>query len=243
MEQDFEGTIRKVAELGYQGVEFAGYYGRSAEQIRQLLEETGLVALGAHTSYERLKQALEEEIAFNKTLGNKYLIIPYLSEEQRSNWQEVIEGIKNLAARAAEQGMVLCYHNHEFELTEEHDGQPALDAVYGQIPASLLQVELDTCWVHYAGYDPVEYILKYTGRLPLVHFKDMVTKEDGGAETVELGQGEVDLPAIANAAVSSGAEWLVVEQDECLRHEPLESIQISIEWVKNYQRQGGQIHV
>ncbi|GIP20274.1 sugar phosphate isomerase/epimerase [Paenibacillus sp. J22TS3] len=243
LEQDFEGTIRKVAELGYHGVEFAGYYGRTAEQVKELLAETGLEALGSHIGYERLKQSLGDEVAFNQIIGNKYLIIPYLSEDQRKGWQGAIDGIRSLGMKAAEEDMVLLYHNHDFELSEEYEGQPALDAMFSQVPASLLQAELDTCWVHFAGYDPVEYILKYTGRLPLVHFKDMVTKADGSAETVELGQGEVDLKAIADAAVASGAEWLVVEQDECLRNDPLKCIEISMEWIKNYRRQGGQIHV
>lgn len=242
MEHDFEGTLRQVAKLGYQGVEFAGFYDRKPEEVKAILEETGLIALGAHTPYVRLRDALREEIAFNKVIGNRYLICPYLEEKDRNRWGEIIEDLKVIGERCAEEDMVLFYHNHEFELIQTYDGQPALDAIFTQVPAELLQVELDACWVSYAGMNPLEYISKYSGRLPLLHLKDMVTKEDGSAETVELGRGEIALAPIADAAIDAGAEWLVVEQDYCA-NEPLESIATSIEWVRMYATKGGKINV
>lgn len=242
MERDFEGTLRKVADLGYQGVEFAGFYGRTPDQVKAILEETGLVALGAHTSYGRLLHDLDEEIAFNKAIGNRYLIFPYLEEKDRGRWEEVIEDMKRIGQKCVDAGMVLFYHNHEFELTEELDGQPVLDAIFAKIPPELLQMELDSCWVSYAGFDPLEYISRYSGRLPLLHLKDMVIKTDGTADTVELGQGEVAIKEVADAAISAGVEWLVVEQDHCAGN-ALESIKTSMDWVRDYGNQGGRINV
>ncbi|WP_019639111.1 sugar phosphate isomerase/epimerase family protein [Paenibacillus fonticola] len=242
LEKDFEGTLRKVAELGYKGVEFAGYYGRTPGEVSALLKETGLAVIGAHTPYSRLRDALNEEIAFNKAIGNRYLIFPYLAEDERDRWPEVIEDLQAIGQRCAEAGIVLCYHNHEFELTETLDGQPVLDAIYDRVAPELLQVELDTCWVSYAGFDPLAYIAKYNGRLPLLHLKDMVKKEDGSAETVELGRGIVDVKAIADAAAKDGIDWVVVEQDYCAG-DSLDSIAASMEWIKGYVREGGKINV
>ncbi len=242
LEQDFEGTLRKVAELGYKGVEFAGFYGRSVEQVQAILQETGLTAIGAHTAYTRLKEEMDEELAFNKAIGSRYIIVPFLEEADRNRWSEIIEDLKKFGERCKKEDLVLCYHNHDFELTLQHDGKPALDAIYEQVPASLLQVELDSCWVSFAGYNPLEYIATYQGRLPLVHWKDLTKKSDGSPDTVELGRGEIAITEIGDAAIAAGVEWLIVEQDHCAG-DSLESIKTSMEWVRAYVEKGGQLHV
>ncbi|MGG1613127.1 sugar phosphate isomerase/epimerase family protein [Paenibacillus phoenicis] len=242
LERDFEGTLRKVAELGYQGVEFAGFYGRTAEQVQEILRETGLTAIGAHTPYTRLKEAIDEELAFNKAIGSRYIIVPYLAEEDRNRWSEIIEDLKKFGEKCKEEDLVLCYHNHDFELTLQHDGKPVLDAIYEQVPEHLLQVELDSCWVAFAGANPLDYIATYTGRLPLVHWKDVVKKKDGSPDTVELGRGEIAITEIGDAAIAAGVEWLIVEQDHCAG-DSLTSIQTSMEWVRDYAQKGGKLHV
>lgn len=103
LEQDFEGTLRKVAELGYSGVEFFNYFGRSAEEVKALLEETGLVALGAHRPYDAMLNDTEEEIRYNLAIGNRNLIIPYLTEEQR-NWPEVAANLRIIGEKCRERG-------------------------------------------------------------------------------------------------------------------------------------------
>jgi sugar phosphate isomerase/epimerase len=241
LEQDFEGTIRKVAELGYSGVEFFHYFGRTAGQVKALLEETGLVALGAHRPYDVMLNDTEQEISFNLEIGNRNLIVPYLTEEQR-NWEEVAANLRLIGDKCKAGGVVLSYHNHDFEFTEKAHGRTAFDYLFEEVPAGLLQVEMDTCWVYYGGYDPVEYINKYAGRLPIIHLKDLKKLEDGSPETVVLGEGEVDLAAIIEAAAAAGVEWAVVEQDFCSRS-PLASVTDSLNWIKTYANQGGNIHV
>ncbi|MCL6603702.1 MAG: sugar phosphate isomerase/epimerase [Paenibacillus sp.] len=241
LEQDFEGTLRKVAEIGYRGVEFYHYFGRSAEEIKQLLEETGLVALGAHRPYDALLNDTEQEVLYNLAIGNKNLTVPYLSEEQR-NWEQVAADLSTIGEKAKELGAVLSYHNHDFEFTERDGELTAFDGIFDRVPAELLQVEMDTCWVYVGGYDPVEYIHKYAGRLPIIHLKDMKKREDGSAETVVLGEGEVNLAGILEAAAEVGVEWAVVEQDYCSRS-PLASVEDSLKWVKEYAQQGGKVHV
>ena len=242
MERDFRGTLEKVAALGYKGVEFHTFFGHSAEEVKSILDELGLVALGTHTGYRQLLEHLDEELAYNKQIGNNTLIVPYMVEEDR-NWGEVFENLKKLGARTREQGGVLCYHNHDFEMTEEVDGKPVFDAMYDAVPADDLKVEMDTCWVYYGGYDPVEYINRYQGRLPIIHLKDMTRDADGKAITAELGAGEVDLKAIADAAVEANVDWIVVEQDYCAGGKPLESIATSMEWIKKYAAEGAKLNV
>ncbi|CAM2812898.1 sugar phosphate isomerase/epimerase family protein [Paenibacillus sediminis] len=239
LENDFLGTLKKVAELGYSGVEFAGYYGHSAEELKSILDELGLIALGSHISYERLLTALDEEIAYNKVLGNYRLIIPWLKDPV-SMWNDIVPDFTRIGEACHAQGVELLYHNHDFEFTGKIEGRPLFDALFEAVPEAVMKVELDTCWVTFAGYDAVQYIGKYEGRLPLIHLKDMVKRDNGSALTVELGQGIVDLKSIADAAVKAGVEWLVVEQDECT-NPPLESIATSMEWIKRYVQEGGQL--
>lgn len=241
LEKDFEGTVRKVAELGYKGVEFFHFFGRTAEQVKALLQETGLVALGAHRSYETMLKDAEAEIAYNLEIGNRNLIVPYLSEADR-NWKEVAGNLRIIGEKCKEGGAVLSYHNHDFEFTEKVDDRTVFDYLFEEVPADLLQVEFDTCWGHFAGYDPVEYIAKYAGRLPIIHLKDVKRREDGSPETVVLGEGEVNLTAILQAAEKAGVEWAVVEQDYCSRP-AFDSVSDSLKWVQAYANQGGNIHV
>jgi sugar phosphate isomerase/epimerase len=232
---DFEGALKAVAEIGYQGVEFAGYGGLEAEHLRDVLEELGLKSAGSHVGYQRLVDALDEEIDYCLTLGSRYLVCPYLGEEQRKDlaaWQEVYNKFAYVGRRCSEKGISFCYHNHAFEFTQQLGGINAFDKLYQSVPADVLQIEMDTCWVHKAQYDPVEYLNKYEGRVPLIHLKDMRRLEEGATLTVELGQGEVDLLAIASTASATGAEWIIVEQDSC-QNDSLVSIRNSMQWIKD----------
>ncbi len=235
-ERDFAGTLRSVANVGYQGVEFAGYGGYKAAELKKLLDELNLTAIGAHVSYARLKDHLEAEAEYVQTLGCRNLIVPYLDDALRKDdeaWKQVAAQLEIIGEQCANRGMRLFYHNHDFEFRQKAAGTTAFDFLFGAVPASVLHMELDACWVHYGGYDPVGYIEKYEGRLPLVHFKDMKTLAGGKAQTVELGSGEIELERIAEAARRAGAEWLIVEQDEC-QNPPLDSVTTSFDWITNH---------
>lgn len=240
LEQDFKGTLAKVAELGYQGVEFHHFYGHSAEEVKAMLDELRLEVLGTHVQYDSLVNDLDEVIAYHKAIGNPNIVVPYLSEEQRSDWNEIFTNLKEIAHKLKQQDMVLLYHNHDFELTEKIGEKTVLGTLYDTLPE--IVAELDTCWIHFAGYNPEEYIAAYKDRLPIIHWKDVVRKEDGSPLTVELGKGEVDVAAVGDAAAKSGVEWIVVEQDTCT-NPPLESIETSLQWIKQYVKNGGKVHV
>ncbi|HEX7057122.1 MAG TPA: sugar phosphate isomerase/epimerase [Bacilli bacterium] len=234
MERDFVGGLRKVAEIGYEGVEFAGYGGLSPVELGKTLDELGLKALGSHISYENLlsEEQFPQEMAYCRELGMRYAIIPYLQEKYRADENVLAETLRNFAhisEKCSRHGVQLCYHNHDFEFSQTFAGTTLFDTIFARVPEHLLQVELDTCWAHYAGADPVAVMRKYRNRLPLVHLKDL-RREEGKPLTVELGQGEVNVGAIIAAAKELGVEWAIVEQDTCI-NPPFLSVAASMNWL------------
>ncbi|SMF91858.1 Sugar phosphate isomerase/epimerase [Paenibacillus uliginis N3/975] len=238
--QDFRGTLRKVAELGYEGVEFAGYGDIPAEEMKTLLQELGLKAIGSHVGLHLLRDDLQKEIDYLKTIGAKYMMCPYVAPEDREDaegWKNLFAFLEEVGAEARKQGLIFGYHNHAFEFEAEVDGQFVFDAMYSTTSPNAVQVEMDVCWVQFAGQDPLAYIPKYAGRLPLLHLKDFSKDADGNMQTLELSQGSVDLPAVIKAASDAGTEWLIVEQDVC-QNPPLQSVSNSLNWLKeNYLNQ------
>ena len=232
MNEDVAATLRAVKEMGYDGVEFAGTFGYTAEDLSALCREVGLVPISAHVPFADLMADPAGQMAYYQTLGCQYVAIPYLMEEYRpghEKFNEVIAGARVLGESANANGMTLLYHNHDFEFVRI-DGEYALDILYREVPASLLQTQLDTCWVRVAGEDPVAYLKKYSGRAPVVHLKDFVGKKsenmyaligiDEGEKKASqafefrtVGGGVQDFPAILAAAEAAGAAWVVVEQD------------------------------
>ena len=230
--RDMYATLKEIKAMGYDGVEFAGLYGNAPERVREMCEELGLVPISAHVPYLDMVADAEGVLSDYATIGCKYVVVPYLTEEYRPGtpkFSEVIENVKLIGAKAKALGMQLLYHNHDFEFTKI-DGKYALDVLYESVPADLLQTELDTCWVNVGGEDPSAYLLKYAGRAPIVHLKDFVgsksenmyeligidKKVEKSSEAFELrpvGSGKQDFPAILDAAEKAGATWVVVEQD------------------------------
>lgn len=234
LEKDFEGTLRKVKAMGYEGVEFAGLYGYKPAEVKKLLDEIGLIPVSAHVPFVDLMADPEGMVNDYAEIGCKYIAIPYLTPEYRPNGEkfaEVIEGAKVLGKAAKERGLTLLYHNHDFEF-EKINGEYALDILYKSVPSDLLQTQIDTCWVNVAGEDPAAYLEKYAGRSPVVHLKDFVMPGKRPAKMYELigiqddqkveedvfefrplGMGAQNFPRILEACKAVGAEWLVVEQD------------------------------
>ncbi|WP_219835863.1 sugar phosphate isomerase/epimerase [Paenibacillus sp. R14(2021)] len=234
--KDFKGVLRQVAAMGYEGVEFAGYGDVPAEEMRDLLQELRLEAFGSHVSLVNLETKLEEEIAYLKTIGATYVVCPWIPADQvaegESFWRGLIDKFNGIGERLRQEGLQFAYHNHDFEFASKIDGEFVFDAMYTKVPADLLKVEMDMGWVQYSGQDPLAYIAKYAGRLPLLHLKDFRKGKPGEQiDTVELGRGDLPLNDIIAAGNQANVEWLIVEQDRC-ENPPLEAVQTSIEWLK-----------
>ena len=251
MKVDMRATLEKVKALGYEGVEFAGLFGKTGEEVRDMCQEIGLVPLSAHVPYVDMVEDITILETY-KTIGCKYVVVPYLKEEHRPGtdaFAEVIENIKKIGAAANELGLTLLYHNHDFEFIKL-DGKYALDILYEEVNATLLQTELDTCWVNVGGEVPADYIKKYAGRCPIVHLKDFygeksddmyeligleatAPKRPGNFEFRPVGSGVQNFPAILKASEESGALWVVVEQDKAtMGLTPIESVEKSREYLR-----------
>lgn len=250
LEKDFEGTLRKVKEMGYSAVEFAGLYGNAPEKVKALCEEIGLVPLSAHVPFQEMTADPEGTVELYRQAGCKYIVIPYLTEEYRpgaEKFDDVLKYAKVLGEICSRKGLVLQYHNHDFEFAKI-DGEYALDVLYREVGPQLLQTQIDTCWVNVAGEDPAAYVRKYAGRIPTVHLKDfagqkagrmygLIGMEDDAEKSAAfefrpLGKGLQDIPSIVKAAVESGAQWLIVEQDEpSMGLGRMECAQASIEYL------------
>jgi sugar phosphate isomerase/epimerase len=256
LEADFLGTLCKVSELGYDGVEFAGLYGYEPAQIKNWCDSLGLVPISAHVPLAEMLADIDKVIADYKAIGCEYIVVPYVTEERRPGgelFMQMIDEIRAIGQKAKDAGLVLLYHNHDFEFAKLENGQCGLDFMYENIPADLLQTELDQCWLKYAGYDPVEYLQKYSGRSPVVHLKDFFVqgeqegdpyaligldegekKANTAFEFRPLGHGVQDIPSIIEASKAAGSKWLVVEQDNpSMGKTPFESVQMSIEYLNS----------
>ncbi|MBQ9084117.1 MAG: sugar phosphate isomerase/epimerase [Clostridia bacterium] len=257
MAQDFEGTIKAIAEMGYEYVEFAGYYGKSSEEIKEILDKYGLKCVSVHQGLEFYYNNPDEAIAFLKGFGVKYSVIPWFKEDQLAgsdNWEATAALFNKYAKLLHENGMTLGYHNHDFEF-KKVDGKYIHDYIFEAVPAEYIEPELDTCWVHYAGIKPEDKIREFSGRVTIVHLKDFVCKalgggpvydlidtngkglggsrEDNGFEFRPLGQGIQNFAEILKACEECGTETVIVEQDQVYGMTELEAARISREYLKN----------
>lgn len=239
MQADFEGTLRKVKEMGYDGVEFAGLFDRDPAGIRDWCRELSLTPISAHVGLEAILYDTERTLDAYETIGVGYMAVPHLAVERRSDGEtflKTMEDIRVASEKITARGMTALYHNHDFEFMKIGDDY-ALDVLYSRVPPELLQTELDTCWIRVGGEDPADYIRKYAGRCPVVHIKDF-HREDGDGKTHfefrPAGHGQQNMPAIVDAAKASGAKWLVVEQDApSLGKTPLECAEVSLKYLRS----------
>ncbi len=226
LEKDFKGTIKKVAELGYEGVEFAGYGGYSAQEVRELLEQVGLQVAASHISLEQLEENLEGVIAFEKELGNTAIVCPYLLPERQTEdgYKQLISVLNHAERRCSKEGITLYYHHHDFELKKLPNGKSALETILDETNVG---VEFDVYWLTKAGENPVEWMKKYQDRARLIHLKDMTT--DDKQLFAPLGTGGVDITDIFNQAESMDVKWWIIEQDQC-EGSALESVKQSLSY-------------
>jgi sugar phosphate isomerase/epimerase len=230
---DMAGTLRAVAELGYRAVELASYGGLSAAELRVVLDDLGLQAVGAHVALDRLEHQLDDALADMRALGASYVVCPWLAPERRNadGYHALAQSLNQIGEIAQQQGLQLCYHNHDFEL-ERFGDQSGFEILFGETDPALVKSELDLYWVAFAGNDPVDFIRRLAGRVPLAHLKDMAA---GSRAFAEVGQGTLDFPSILAACDEAGVEWMIVEQDRSERS-PLESIGMSLEYLRSLGR-------
>lgn len=231
-EEDFLQTMKEIKAMGYDGVELAGTYGMTVPQAKAILDEVGLTLVSAHVGADLMwDDALMADYA---ATGMQYIAIPWFHKPTDSaSLAENIEKIRVLGERCKSFGLQMGYHNHDFELEEiEEEGRCALEAYYEEIPADILQTQLDLCWVKVGGKEPAEFLRRFPGRAPTVHVKDyaggktdkmyaLIDCDDAEASQAAtefqlrpVGYGCQDVKSLLEAAEAVGAQWIIVEQDE-----------------------------
>lgn len=223
---DFPGTLRRIKEIGYEAVEFAGYFGMSSRELRSLLDDLGLRAVSSHVGYQELSENLDRQIEYSVEIGAKYLICPGYGAEDRDGWLKFADFLSAAGEKCKAAGLVIGYHNHSREL-EKTDGEYMLDILFDAVKSDAVVAQLDLGWVMYAGVDPIAYLRKYAGRCPLVHVKDF----DENKVQTEVGTGVLDLPGVVAACRETGVEWMIIETEE-YNMKPIDSVRVGLENLK-----------
>lgn len=221
-QKDLPGMLKTVAKIGYKGVEFAGYYGHSAPDIRKMLDDNGLVCCGTHTPYDSIQASkLSETIEFNRTIGNKFLIVPWMEGKTKQEWLDKAKFFNDVASEVKRQGMVVGYHAHAHDF-HEFDGISAWDLFFGNTKPDVV-MQLDTSNCRDGGADPVAVLKKYPRRARTIHLK----ASGGGPEAV-IGEDKVDWKGVFAFCEGPGkTEWYVVEHESSKN--PVDAVKRSYE--------------
>ena len=230
MQRDFEGTLRQVAEIGYREVEFAGYFNRTPEQVRDTLARYGLRSPGAHLDFALLENGWSAALDAARTIGQEYVLMAWVPEERRrtlDDWRR-IGGLFNRAAEAARgAGLQFAYHNHSYEFAA--DAQQPYDVLLEATDPALVKLEMDLYWITAAGRNPLDYFRRWPGRFPLVHVKDRTAE----GRMADVGAGAIDWRAIFAQREQAGIRHYLVEHDEPA--DPLDSIRASYAYLSRLE--------
>jgi sugar phosphate isomerase/epimerase len=248
--------MTQIKEMGYDGVELAGLYGIEPAEVKAILDKVGLIPVSAHVAFAEMMEDLDKVIEDYKTIGVKFLVMPYMAEEYRpvnpEGFESFLPLLNEVGAKIAAAGMTFLYHNHDFEFVKLPSGEYGYDKMFDSIPHANLQSELDTCWCDVATGQAPEFVLKYTDRIPVVHLKDYIKKgqpknmykligideeesadDDGSYFGFRpVGFGQMIWEPVLEASLKANAEWVVVEQDEHYELDPLECARRSREYLK-----------
>lgn len=221
-------SLKKVAEIGYKAVQISGFGPVDAHEVAKLVEDNGLTVASTHVGWDRFTQDLDNLIEEHLLWKCQHPAVGSLPRQYHSleGLKRFVDELAPIAAKLANVGMDFSYHNHNHELAR-YDGVTWLERLFDATPAEMLKFEIDTYWIQAGGADPVWWIRKCAGREPLLHLKDMIVTPEREQRFAEIGEGNLNWPAILQAAAESGVEWYFVEQDRSYDRDPFESLAIS----------------
>src|ERR671930_82115 len=222
MKEDFEGTLARVAQIGYKEVEFAGYSNQTPADVKAILDRHGLSAPSTHIALgdmDEWKKALDTA----KAIGHDYIVVPWIPEEKRKtldDWKSVASVFNQAAQMAKDAGLQFAYHNHDFEFPKV-DGQIPYDVLLQNTDPKLVQLEIDLYWITKGGQDPLSYFARWPGRVPPEH------------KMADVGQGKIDWKRIFAKRDQAGIKHAFVEHDQ--PPQPFEDIAASYNYLKNLE--------
>jgi sugar phosphate isomerase/epimerase len=233
-------SLKKIREIGYAAVQISAIGDIPDADVKKMADDAGLIVCATHVRpTEAPWTDLDAVIKQHELWGCKHVAVGIMPEEYRDGQEDSFKRFAEAASKVGEQlhnaGFTFSYHNHSFELVR-FGKRSGLDIIYDESDPRFLKAEIDTYWIQHGGGDSVEWIEKVSGRMPIVHFKDMVVKVNGtdarGEQLMaEVGEGNLYWPNILDACEDADVEWYTVEQDVCQR-DPFESLKISYENLK-----------
>jgi len=200
--EDLEKGLRAAAEIGYKMVEFAGFFGNPAEDVKGWLDKYGLCPIGTHTGMKALLEDYEGTVAYHKAIGCTKLIIPGHDLSTKAKLDEFIDQVNEFLPRLAAEGISLMYHNHSHEFFPNKDGL----IIYNELEKrTALDFEIDTYWAFAGKQDPVVMMHRLADRVKLVHLKDGAGYREGRW----LGKGSAPVAKVREAALAMGIPMVV----------------------------------
>ncbi len=224
---DLEGTLKKVAEIGYRYVEFAGFFGHSAEEVKAMLDRYGLIVSGTHSGLGDLDADFEGTVKYHKTLGNTNYIVPGAPTWTAAELDETIEKMNKYQPMLAAEGIRMAYHNHDGEFRPNADGQIPHEEMERR---TNIDFQIDTFWAFVAGKDPVEVITRLKDRIHVIHLKDGLRNGHGFA----LGEGEAPVAAVREKAIELGMHMVV--ESETLQPDGISEVTRCFNYLKSLEK-------
>lgn len=213
MRADMPRTVAAIAGMGYKDVEFAGYFNRTGNQVREMLDANGLKSPSTHIGFDAMKADWDKTYDDALAIGQQFITVPSPPNGTANTvaaWQKVADDFNAAGERAKARGLTLGYHNHytEFAATE---GTTAFDILLTRTDPKYVAFEMDVCWATRGGADPIALMRKYPGRFVMLHIKD-ITKGPEWKQT-DLGEGSIDFAAILREDASV-MQHVFVEHDQ-----------------------------
>jgi len=230
MKEDFDGTLAKVAGIGYREVEFAGYFDRSPKNVKASLDRAGLVSPSAHFNSSFLGDKWPGALESAGVIGQQYVVCSSVEEKLRQQpgaWPRIAEMFNQAGESARKAGIQFAYHNHSLEFTPV-DGKLPYDILLDGTDPNLVKMEMDLYWTVNAGADPLAYFNRYPGRFALVHVKG---RDKSGNMTQVAADNSIDWKALFAQSEKAGIRHYFVEHDN--PQVPMDSIRASFAYLRD----------
>ncbi|MCD6545971.1 MAG: TIM barrel protein [Thermotogae bacterium] len=227
-EKNLKASLEAVSKMGYEAVELAGDYGKTANEWKSLLSEFGLKVAGAHVPIQSLLENFKKTVDFYKTIGAKYIIVPALPVDMvktKEDWLKIVDTFNQLSEKLEKENMKLGYHNHMMEF-QKLENNWIWCWLFDRLNPNIV-MQLDTGNAMHAGLtneDLIRIIEKYPNRAVTIHLKEYSSTNDKAL----IGEGDIDFVSFTKACEENNeVEWYIIEQ-ESYAYEPLECAKISL---------------
>ena len=233
--EDIAESLKKVKAIGYDAMQVSGFGPIDPQELKNMADGEGLEIIATHTSFDRMRDDTQGVIDEHLLWNCKYPAIGGLPQSYREDGEggylRFAQDATEVGRKLAEAGLTFGYHNHNFEF-QKIGNRTALELILQETDPKAVQLEIDVYWVQAGGADPAAWIRKARTRIDLVHVKDMAI-EGREQRFAEVGEGNLNWPAIFEAGRESGTRWYIVEQDRCYDRDPFDSLKISLKNMKN----------